>query len=220
MWYLEFPNQQTMERAARVLNGSVFQGWKINVSNYRQGKQPASEDAKKKISSYMSNKPQQARAVAIVMADLLRTALHDAQRAIIDTAIKEAFDAHRSVALVPHLPREVEGATAHPTTDTPTPAAAASTLDIRALPSFRKPTTASDSVSSSDAAPKRKKTRRVVRHHESESEEEDIHSDAQSSSSEEVEISSSDEDEEDEVVHTKKPKYKRKDLDDMIPYKG
>lgn len=228
MWYLEFRDQQSMERAARVLNGSVFQGWKINVSMFRSKHQPASDDTRRKISTYMSNTPQQARAVAIVMADLLRTALHDAQRAIIDTAIKEAFDAHRAVASNPTAPKEVESTT-HTDLHVPAPASATGGLDISALPSFRKPTTTTDASSaysySERAAPKPRK-RRIVRHHDSESEE-DVLSDAQSSSSEEVEISSSDEEdeqhEEEEVVPQKKTKgFKRKDKDmeDMIPYKG
>jgi RNA recognition motif-containing protein len=219
MWYIEFRDQQSMERAARVLNNSVFQGWKINVSMYRS-KLTQSEDSKRRISAYMSNKPQQARAVAIVMADLLRTALHDAQRAIIDTAIKEAIDAHRATATVPTVPREAEGTVHTGEGLLPTPAQA---LDISALPSFRKQTASDHIVPGADydnepRVPKTKK-RRVVKRRDSDSEEEDVLSDVASSSSEEVVISSSDEEEE-EVPKKKTKGYKRKDLEDMVPYKG
>lgn len=213
MWYVDFRDQATLERALRVLNGSVFQGWKINLAIHvrttpKVVRLPA--DAAKSTDVVANrNKPKEAIAVAIVMADLLRNALHDAQRAVIDTAIKEMLANRLPVSARTAAPA---GSTLKLDTEI---TSSGPVLDIQSLPSFKN----KKAVDETPREPRVRRPRKPVAKPESESEE--------SSSGEEVGISSSDEEpvlevEAEEEEDTRKKPNKRKDYnpEDMIPYKG
>ncbi len=210
-WYVEFRDPSSLERAVRVLNGSILQGWKISVSVYSRATPKHMDDdhRKRRLDSNKGtyfNKPQEARAVAIVMADLLRTALRDAQRSIIDTAIKELI-ASRTARPVP---KNLEGPNI--------PAREGVPIDFKSLPSFKKIESQTSALEEEALQPQQpKKKRRVIPRVESEEEDSKSSDDEESTqySIPSSESESDQEDEEERSLRVKKGK-KRKDRDDII----